>query len=137
MGLSEESRLSLVRRVANALLGLESLSDGKTAKVGGDIVHGGESGGLQLLRDKSPLEFHQRELEDWCQRAEDRATSERRRQIKPMTPVEEHYWFFEEWEGKDYRTVADRLGWEPDEVWRKRERAGVNPKDGKPLERAA
>lgn len=134
--MSEESRLGLVRRVANALLGLESLSDGKTAKIDPNRVHGGEQGGLQLLRDKSPLEFHSRELEDWCKRAEDRATSERRRQPKPMTPVEEHYWFFEEWEGKDYRTVADRTGMEPDEVWRKRERAGRNGKDGR-LEMAA
>lgn len=135
--MSEESRQGLLRRVANALLGLEALSDGNTSKVGGDLIHGGDQGGLQLLRDKSPLEFHTSELEDWCQRAEDRATSERRRNPKPMTPVEETYWFFEEWEGKDYRTVADRTGMEADEVWRKRERAGVNPKDGRRLEQAA
>lgn len=135
--MTEESRLGLVRRVANALLGLESLSDGKTAKIDPNKVHGGEAGGLQLLRDKSPYDFHAAELQSWCEKAEDRASKERRHDRQPMTKLEEDYWFFEEWEGKDYRTVAERTGMEADDVWRKRERRGVNPKDGRPLERAA
>lgn len=135
--MSEESRQGLVRRVANALLGLESLSDGKTSKVGGDIVHGGEAGGLELLRDKSPYEFHASELEIWCERAEDRAQKERRRKAGPMTKLEEDYWFIEEWAGKDYHVVADRTGMTPDEVWRKRERHGVDPKNGLEREQAA
>jgi hypothetical protein len=131
--MSEESRLSLIRRVANALLGLESLSDAKTAKLDPNRVHGGEGAGLALLRDKSPYEFHVSELTNWCEKAEDRADKERRREQKPMTKLEEDFWFFEEWEGKDYRTVADKTGMEADDVWRKRERRGVNPKDGREL----
>lgn len=136
--MSEEARLGLVRRVASALLGLEALSDGKTAKIDPNKVHGGEGGGLQLLRDKSPLEFHQAELEEWCRRAEDRTSKERKRIPTPMTRLEEDYWFLEEWEGKDYHTVADRTGMTPDEVWRKREWSGRNGKDGRmPMEKAA
>jgi hypothetical protein len=135
--MSEDSRLGLVRRVANALLGLESLSDGKIAKIDPNRVHGGESGGMSLLRDKSPFDFHAGELADWCDRAEARADSERRHQPQPMTKLEEDYWFLEEWEGKDYRTVAHRTGMEADDVWRKRERAGVDPQNGRPIEKAA
>jgi hypothetical protein len=135
--MSEESRLGLIRRVASALLGLEALSDGKTAKIDPNRVHGGENGGLHLLRDKSPYEFHTSELESWCEKAERRTQGERRREQKPMTKLEEDFWFFEEWEGKDYHVVADRTGLSPDEVWRKRERRGVNPKDGREIERAA
>lgn len=133
----DETRQGLVRRVANALLGLESLSDGKTAKIDPNKVHGGESAGLALLRDKSPFDYHVSELASWCERAEARANKERKREEKPMTKLEEDYWFFEEWEGKDYRTVADKTDLSADEVWRKRERRGVNPKDGRSLEQAA
>ena len=141
--MSEEARLGLVRRVASALLCLEALSDGKTAKIDPNKVHGGEGGGLQLLRDKTPLEFHQAELEEWCRRAEDRTSKERKRIPTPMTRLQEDFWFLEEWEGKDYHTVADRYEGPngekltPDEVWRKRERSGRNGKDGRSLEQAA
>lgn len=133
----DETRQGLVRRVANALLGLESLSDGKTAKIDPNRVHGGDSGGLALLRDKTPFDFHVSELTSWCAKAEARVDGERRQTRSPMTKLEEDYWFFEEWEGKDYRTVADRTGTKPDEVWRKRERRGVNPQNGKSLDKAA
>lgn len=136
--MSEQSRLKLLGRVANALLGLESLSDGKTAKVDPNRVHGGEStGGLQVLRDKSPYEFMASELESWCDKAEDRAKAERRRVAGPMTKLEENYWFIEEWEGKDYHVVAERTGMDPQDVWLKRQRLGVDPKTGRPLEQAA
>lgn len=129
----DDRRHSLIGRVANTLVGLESLSEGKTAKIDPNKVHGGEGGDVQLLRDKSPLEYATSELESWCDRFESRIQSERRQVRGEMSKLEETYWFFEEWEGKDYRTVADRTGLSPDEVWRKRERHGVNPKDGRPV----
>jgi hypothetical protein len=88
-----ESRQGLVRRVASALLGLEALSDGKTAKIDPNRVHGGESAGLAIMRDKSPFDFHAGELQSWCDRAEARASNERKHTPQPMTPLEEDYWF--------------------------------------------
>jgi hypothetical protein len=133
---TEESRLGLVGRVASALLGLESLSDGKTAKIDPNRVHGGEQDGIALLRDKSPYEFHASELLSWCERAELRTENERRRIPQPMTPLEEDFWF-RQYEGTDYRSVANKENIEPMDVWRKRERMGLNPQDGREIERAA
>lgn len=129
-----ERRHRLIRRIADALIGLESLSEGATAKIDPNKVHGGDQSGVQLLRDKSPYEFHVSELEGWCERVERRVEGERRQQRGPMSKLEENFWFFEEWEGKDYRTVAERTGMAPEDVWRKRERHGVNPKDGRPID---
>lgn len=125
------SRSNLLHRVANALLGLESLSDGKTARIDPNRVHGGDGSDLQVLRDMSAFEFHAAELDTWCNNAEQRIEKERKRDPRPMTALEENYWFIEEWEGKDAHTVAERTGMSVEEVWRKRERAGRNAKDGR------
>jgi hypothetical protein len=128
---------SLIQRVRDGLTGLAMLSDGKTTNLNSKINGGEEAGGLTLLRDKSPLEFHTSELEQLCERMETRIAQERRFVAPPATKAQEDYWFREQYEGKDYRTVADRENMEADDVWRKRERMGLNGKDGRPMERAA
>lgn len=134
--MSREARQGLLSRVANALLALESLSDAATAKLDPNKVHGGDQTGVSTLRDKSAYEYHATELAGWCERAEARAEKERRRVAGPMTKLEEDFWFRQH-EGRDYRSVAEREGMDAIEVWRKRERMGLNPKDGRPIEQAA
>lgn len=134
--MSEEVRRELLSEMGNALLGLESLSDGKTAKIDPNKVHGGDGAGVSLLRDKAPFDFYVAKVRNLVGEMKSRVADERRFVAPPATKAQEDFWFTQ-YEGTDYRTVANKENLEPMDVWRKRERMGLNPQNGKPLDVAA
>ena len=57
---------------------------------------------------------------------------------RPMTSDEREFWATERLNGgmgRDYRTVAKEAGLSEKEVWKARQKAGLDPRYGTPLER--
>jgi hypothetical protein len=116
----------MLQRVARALLSLEMLAEGVTAR-GFDArvtVHGGE-------RDDDPR--RSAVLEQWCAKAEAAVAGERRREAQAPETVEQfRYRLIDEGEGLHYRDLAARERVSPSYVRKIRHELGREPTRGRP-----